>query len=615
MNYHMKETCFTLNNNNLLLQVSDFLAEEEEEEEPSLEISHRFKGRRQSSYFESNDKLQNVVSRTSDDALLQEFTTEFTRTGSRPKDNTARNSNFRQTNTQASRQLSLVSQSEPGDILIDSERDIRRQSYTRSRERNKDYDRNLQFSPQTEVPKSKPVSFQSGNDRITGRENKIRSRNQGHSSTLSTDRKPLLSVTRPEEFTTPSKSRFRQTIPSEEMSANRGSKRKDNRGAIKSVPDQERDPVRTFSSRTADTSSTRRPTRTKDTVLESDTQTQRYSRRQNSFSSNRNAQNDNIEMPKQDVETRIPNRRRVVDNERIDPVTVQESGFQQRKSSFSTEDREDKPIILRSKTSTPSVLTSKDLDALPKTVKLTSDILNSKISESGLPPSLYDVPILTGKNSEHEDIKSETLLETQTDSAIKTKEDTLNKALHARSRGRGSVDSPFSKREPFKSVPNLTQRRSQSYTDSVFPSRGKGLAERGQQKPSIITQENSTEEIRSFRSRLNNQPMSRVSSKDVTDQDDIDDSQQINRRPGSYETKSEAYATDNEKNISEKRQSSAGSGRRTISKLSGDSETSTKLSRGRGHSRLGVGSQREDEVSAVDVITNIILDTKKYTLL
>lgn len=596
------------------------MAEEEEEEEPSLKRSHRFKGLQRSSYFESNGKLQNVASRTLDDDLLQEFTTEFTRTGSRPKDNTARNSNFRQTNTQPSRQLSYVSQSEPDVVLIDSERDTGRQSHTRSRERNKGNDRNNQFSPQTEVPKSESISFQSRNDRVTGQENKIRSRTQGHRSTLSNDRKPLLSVTKPEELTTPSKSRFRQTIPAEEISTNRGSKRKDNREAIKSVQNQERDSVRTFSSRTADSSSTRRSTRTKDTALENDTQTQRYSRRQNNLSSNRNTPNDNIEIPKQDVETRIPNRRRVFENGRTDPVPIQETGFVQRKSSFSIEDRGDKPIILRSRTSNPSVLTSKDSHALPKMVKFTSDILNSKISESGLPPSSNDVQILTGEHSEQEDLNSETLLETQTDSSVKTKEDTLNKALHARSRGRGSFDSQFSKREPLKYVPNLTQRRSQSYTESAFSSQGKGLAERDQQQSKIITQENSNEEIRSFRSRLNNkQPLSRVSSKDVTDQDDIDDSQQINRRQGSYETKSEAYATDSKKNISEQRQSYAGSGRRTISKLSGDSETTTKLSRGRSNSRLGHGSEKEDEVSTVDVYTNIILDTKSkiqtYTLL
>lgn len=550
--------------------------------------------------------MQNVASRTSDDDLLQEFTTEFTRTGSRPKYNTARNSNFRQTNTQGSRQLSFVSQNEPDVVLIDSERDTRRQSHTRSRERNKGYDRNNQFSPQTEVPKSESASFPSSNDKVTGRENKIRSRTQGHRSTLSNDRKPLLSVTRPEELTTPSKSRFRQTIPSEEMSTNRGSKRKDNREVIKSALDQERDSVRTFSSRTADTSSTRRPTRTKDTVLENDTQTQRYSRRQNNFSSNRNTPNYNTEIPKQDVETRIPNRRRVFENERTDSEPVQVTGFEQRKSSFSTEDRGDKPIILRSRTSNPSVLISKDSDALPKTVKFTSDNLNSKISESGLPPSSNDVPILSGELSEEEDIKSET----QTDSSIKTKEDNLNKALHARSRGRGSFDSQFSKREPLKSVPNLIHRRNQSYTESAFPSQGKRLAERGQQQSKGITQENSTGEIRSFRSRLNKkQPLSRVPSKDVTDQDDVDDSQQFNIRQGSHETRPEAYATDSEKNISEKRQGLAGSGRRTISKLSGDSETSTKLSRGRGNSRLGVGSQKDDEVSPVDVYTNIILDT------
>lgn len=549
-----------------------------------------------------------MVSRTSDDDLLQEFTTEFTRTASRPKENTARTSNFRQTNTQASRQLSFVSQSEPGVVLIDSERDSGRQSHTRSRERNKGYDRINQFSPQTEVPKSESVSLQSGNDRITGRENKIRSRTQEPRSTLSNDGKPLLSVTRPEELTTQSKSRFRETISSEEMSANRGSKRKDNRGSIKSVPDQERDPVRTFPSRTADARSTRRPTRTKDTVWENDTQTQRYFRKQNNFSSNRNTPNDNTEIPKQDVETRIPNRRRVFENERTEPVPVQETGFVQRKSSFSTRDRGDKPINSRSRTRNPSVLISTDSDALPKTVKFTSDILNSKISERGLSRSSDDAPILIGELSEHGDLKSETLLETQTDSAITSKDETLNKALHARSRGRGGFDSQFSTREPLKSVPKLTQRKSQSYTESGFPSQRKVSAERGQQQPKIITEENSTEEIQSFRSRLNNkQPLSRVSSKDLTDQDDIDGSQKINRRQGSHETKSESYATDREKNISEKLQSSTGSGRRTSSKLSGDSETSTKLSRGRGHSRLGVGSQKEDEVSTIRKMTILIL--------
>lgn len=569
------------------MQASDFSAEEEEEE-PSLEGSHRFKGRRRSSYLESNGKLQNVASRTSDDELLQDFTTEFTRTGSKPKDNPNRVSNFRQTKTHTSRQLNLEPQKEPSVVLTDSERNSGRQSYTRSRERNNRYDRNKQFSSQAEAPVSESVPFHRNNDKIISRENKIRSRTQDQ-------------VLSNEEVTTPAKARFRQVIPTEEIFTNRDSNKKDNKNVVKGIPESDRDSARTFSGRTAETSSTRRSARTKDTVLENNTQTQRYSRRQNNVSSYQNTTNNNLEIPKQDVETRISNRRRVFENERTNPipVPVQETSSVQRKSSFPKENIRVKSTF-RSRTSNPSVLNSKDSDVLQKPTKFTFDSIGSKTSETSLLPR-NDVPTLTEERLELEDPKSEVLLEVQTVSAISSKEETLNKALHARSRG--NFGSQFPKRELLNTVPSHTQRRSQTDNETRLPYN----VQRGKQR--VFTEENNNEEIRRFRSRLNNnQPLSRVTSKDAIERDDVEGSQKVDRRHGGYETNMEVYESDSQKNISEQ-QLSVSSGRTTLSQRSGDSQTTIPPSRGRGHSRHGAGSQNEDEVSKIICPSNFIKRT------
>lgn len=566
-------------------------------------------------------------------ANKEEDTTEKSsdsrRTISRQEKTPAVNTNSRQqSNNRRSKELNFRPRSELDINLRDPENDFRRSNPSRSRTKSNDETNSNRIRPRYEAESTTPQTYERdplasrGASRVSGRENQIRSREETGAvrrNTAPNERRPSLSLTSlsPEDVTFPSRGRSRQTPSPDEPNSAQNKVSSRNRNTVGSSRGQMRDSLsqtRTFPSRSSvtDPSVTREPNRRRELDTEKVGVTQPGSRVRNENPLSRSKSI--AEVPKQDVESRLTGRRRTLDTTKSSTADIPNDSTRttllpKDEGRFTmTESQESSTAQTPLFSSIP--VTSHNLEELDS-----SEILESKDLETNigpLPTASNDVPISTQllhSTEEADQLQGKTLVSN-------SKEDTLTKALHARSRGRSSETFPkgspeASERGTSRSNFRNRQRTKTSNPESRFTPRERNLRlESEPESRARVSQRNigtntqsindqNIQEIRnSFRSR--NSVLSRHSSasKEQTNQDENNNSAQPVpiRRSGSFEVTPIASETglQTEAIPSSKATSSQNGSKRTLPKPTAES---TKPSRGRGQVKQGGGKRSENEVS------------------
>lgn len=571
-------------------------------------------------------------SRSRGRANEEEHTTEKSsdsrRTISRQEKTPALNTNLRQqSNNRRSKELHFRPRSELDINLRDPENDFRRSNPSRSRTKISEETNNNRIRPRYEAESTTLQTYERdalasrGASRVSGRENQIRSREEigaVRRNTVPNERRPSLSLTSlsPEDVTFPSRGRSRQTPPPDESNSIQNKVSSRNRNTAGSSRGQTRDSLsqtRTFPSRSSvtDPSVTRELNRRRgpDTEKVGVTQPGSRVRNENPLSRSKSI----AEIPKQDVESRLTGRRRTLDTAKSSTADIPNDSIRttllpKDEGRFTmTESQESSTAQTPLFSSIP--VTSHNLEELDS-----SEIPESKVLETNidpLPTASNDVLISTQllhSTEEAEQLQGKTLVSN-------SKEDTLTKALHARSRGRPSEtfpnDSPeASERGTSRSNFRNRQRTKTSNPESRFIPRERNLRlESEPERRARVSQRNigtntqsindqNIQEIRnSFRSR--NSALSRHSSasKEQTNQENNNPPQPVPiRRSGSFEVTPIASETgpQTEAIPSSKATSSQDGSKRTLPKPTVES---TKLSRGRGQVKQGGGKRSENEVS------------------
>lgn len=603
-----------------LFQITDSLLVEEE---PPFSRTRQPDARKSVNEPSSSEFTSRGRGRANKEDHTTEISSDLRRPVSRQEKTSVPNTNLRQqSNNRRSKELNFRPRSEL-DVNLDSENDFRRSSVSRSRTKSSEElgsnrIRSRYESDSVTTTQSYGRDVSRGSSRVSSRENQLRSRNEVGTvsrNIVQNERKPSLSLTSlsPEDVTFPSRGRSRTTAPSDESYTTQTKVSSRNRNTAGSSRGQARDQnpqTRTFPSRSSisDSSTSRESSRGRGLDNENTGITRSGSRARNENPSVRSKPI--TEVFRQDVETRFTGRRRTsLDSTK--PVTdFPDLSNEFIKSTLPPKD-EGKFTI----TDTQDGLTTQtplfsSIPVTPQSLEESSTLetTENKLLETNLEPlptASNDVLISTQllhSPEEAENVPEKSLVSN-------TKVDALNKALHARSRGRPSENlqkesSESPERKSSRSNFRNRQRTKESNSESrySFRERNSRIESDLENRPRVsqragtqhnkqsINDKNVQDIKNSFRSRNGAALRHSSVSKETTNQDVYSVTTQpvpLRRSGGSeIDLQTESIPTS-------KGTLNPGGSRRTLPKLTVEP---TKPSRGRGQVKQG-GKRDDNEVS------------------
>ncbi|XP_054266151.1 uncharacterized protein LOC128988667 isoform X3 [Macrosteles quadrilineatus] len=596
-----------------LSQASDSPAEDEDE--LSSTRSHRFERQRQSAEPDSD---RGPISRSRSRTVETEAQVDSRRPGSRQRESVVDDSNLRQ-GSRRGKGLTLRSRSEPEEENhLSTERT---RSRTNKEERRNGFPSRLD-SDVISHTESATVRSQNINSRFSDKE-KTKSRNENNFTRSSpVERRPLLPITSisPEDVTFPSRSRSRQTKAPEEAIT---SEPKGNSRNLQRSSEGTRLRSRTLEQNFPSRSSSRGTTRSRVPEVTSGTSTP--SRTRSEFSPLRRKP---IDLPGQDVESKIFSRRRNLAEEKV-KTTIDDSSS---KTGFVSD---------KVKSTLP--VTSEGFTELPlySSNAGTEEVINSDIPVNKQIENVVDA-LPTASNDALTLLPNEVLQSTlhanvrdrskPQDSPLKNNDNTgLTKALHARSRGQ---ERPSENESENVSRSRTRQRSKESDSESRKPTN------RGRISTSEPAQGLST-----ARERFSPRSRGNLSNRE-SEQKEVDASNTRTRAQVRFPTRTSAESRGSAESSTEGstvnrgratsvniatptvelqtesspiRSPSRSGGRRTLPKPTADLEPTAKPSRGRGQvkqgklndNEKGSGSGKDEDVSEDDNYPEVYKQLKK----